>query len=848
LDVFASTASINSLLFIALDRHSAISDPINYHTRWLSRYWILFIALIWIGSACISFPAIAYWRWVTTEYVMYQCVFPDDIYYLVFSSLVSFYIPLTVMVVVYIRIYKAATRQMNALKSGQKVNVKSADGTPLTLRIHRGGYHKVEANAAHINENSPYKAGSTPTSKKESITKASSRKASIPVARAATPSKKFKSEQNINLTKSSSRKTSAENANLLSALSLSLSNVQVASQLQIKNIKSSKSEKRSGSKREAESKERRSSCGPNLNCDLVRLERDSLRLLKSPIVNRARLDKNLKLISNKSYVELNKKILCNNLTDIRINDSSLSSLSSLFVNNPKLKTINYLYYPSLITRSKKNAPNHQNAGANFMATNPAEFKCSIDQEGGSKSPLEQSLSSTSSNKNQTESVELIQEADNIKIDENDSSEEKSIQKPEEEIVVARPAKPVGNFKKTIMKINAVNAFKKFTQRKKASKSPDKSAKQEEEEQEYDLLSVAEPNLAHSDSNEAILFQENLVYLKESHAEEKVERQAPIEELNELCDEETMKKNFEFYQKHYHEHSQLGLVGVEGVKMKRMSSRKKIMNFILNKNQLSYLNSNMAHMRQNSNVSGFSNTSTDDKQPKQKLKFIHKSFIAKKVKSLPIARKLSKFSREQKAAKTLGIVMGVFIICWLPFFIYNVITGIFKASLSKSHEFIYSVVTWFGYINSGCNPIIYAFSSRDFRRAFSKILCPASFLRNNKRLNNKHMAISSMGTTVPNIYITSSHGSHENRLSNARKSARCAICHLYETHYLNGDLGKLVVQANEKKEELVPKMPMIEESKQEENKKGSLNSLSKTSKFFWIYFKMNSKTSAFIILL
>lgn len=144
MDVFASTASINSLLIIALDRHSAISDPINYHTTWLTRYWVVFVALIWIGSACISFPAIAYWRAVTKEYLLNTCVFPDDIYYLVFSSLVSFYIPLVIMVVVYVRIYRAATRQMYALKTGQKVNVKAADGTQLTLRIHRGGYHAVD--------------------------------------------------------------------------------------------------------------------------------------------------------------------------------------------------------------------------------------------------------------------------------------------------------------------------------------------------------------------------------------------------------------------------------------------------------------------------------------------------------------------------------------------------------------------------------------------------------------------------------------------------------------------------------------------------------------------------------
>jgi dopamine D1-like receptor len=152
-DVFAATASINSLLLIALDRHSAISNPIKYHTRWLKRYWLLHIAGIWICSAFISFPAIAYWRFIikqnmsTNSKISFVCEFTDDFYYLIFSSFVSFYIPLSVMIFVYIRIYRAATRQLHALKTGQKTNLKNSDGTQMTLRIHRGRYHA--ASPAH---------------------------------------------------------------------------------------------------------------------------------------------------------------------------------------------------------------------------------------------------------------------------------------------------------------------------------------------------------------------------------------------------------------------------------------------------------------------------------------------------------------------------------------------------------------------------------------------------------------------------------------------------------------------------------------------------------------------------
>lgn len=77
------------------------------------------------------------------------------------------------------------------------------------------------------------------------------------------------------------------------------------------------------------------------------------------------------------------------------------------------------------------------------------------------------------------------------------------------------------------------------------------------------------------------------------------------------------------------------------------------------------------------------------------------------------------SKERRAARTLGIIMGVFVVCWLPFFLMYVILP-FCPSCCPSKKVV-NFVTWLGYINSALNPIIYTIFNLDFRRAFKKLL-------------------------------------------------------------------------------------------------------------------------------
>ena len=75
--------------------------------------------------------------------------------------------------------------------------------------------------------------------------------------------------------------------------------------------------------------------------------------------------------------------------------------------------------------------------------------------------------------------------------------------------------------------------------------------------------------------------------------------------------------------------------------------------------------------------------------------------------------------ENKAAFTLGITTGVFIVCWLPFFICNVLAR-WSPNMVSRHFFVFSLYA--GYSNSCFNPIIYSIFNTEYRRSFARILC------------------------------------------------------------------------------------------------------------------------------
>uniref|UniRef100_A0A1I8H6G8 G_PROTEIN_RECEP_F1_2 domain-containing protein n=1 Tax=Macrostomum lignano TaxID=282301 RepID=A0A1I8H6G8_9PLAT len=86
---------------------------------------------------------------------------------------------------------------------------------------------------------------------------------------------------------------------------------------------------------------------------------------------------------------------------------------------------------------------------------------------------------------------------------------------------------------------------------------------------------------------------------------------------------------------------------------------------------------------------------------------------------PRFRLSSSLQKEVKAAKQLGVIMGAFTACFLPYFVLFVVVAFCPDCVSDS---LMLVATWIGYANSTFNPVLYPLCNHAFRRKFRSMLC------------------------------------------------------------------------------------------------------------------------------
>uniref|UniRef100_A0A3P9M3P4 Muscarinic acetylcholine receptor n=1 Tax=Oryzias latipes TaxID=8090 RepID=A0A3P9M3P4_ORYLA len=119
IDYVASNASVMNLLVISFDRYFSITRPLTYRAKRTTRRAGIMIGLAWFVSFVLWAPAILLWQYFVGE----RTVPPNECYIQFFSepittfctAMAAFYLPVTIMSVLYWRIYKETQNRSKEL-------------------------------------------------------------------------------------------------------------------------------------------------------------------------------------------------------------------------------------------------------------------------------------------------------------------------------------------------------------------------------------------------------------------------------------------------------------------------------------------------------------------------------------------------------------------------------------------------------------------------------------------------------------------------------------------------------------------------------------------------------------
>ncbi|GAA6088945.1 somatostatin receptor type 5 [Tachysurus ichikawai] len=78
--------------------------------------------------------------------------------------------------------------------------------------------------------------------------------------------------------------------------------------------------------------------------------------------------------------------------------------------------------------------------------------------------------------------------------------------------------------------------------------------------------------------------------------------------------------------------------------------------------------------------------------------------------------------ERKVTRMVVVIVVAFVLCWLPFYMINIVNLIFILPENSVMVGVYFFSVILTYANSCANPVLYGFLSDNFRQSFRKVLC------------------------------------------------------------------------------------------------------------------------------
>ncbi|XP_060706656.1 muscarinic acetylcholine receptor M2-like [Hemiscyllium ocellatum] len=115
-DYVVSNASVMNLLIISFDRYFCVKKPLIYPVKRTTKMVGMMVAAAWVLSFFLWAPAILFWQFIVGERIVQE----GECYVQFFSNppvtfgtaIVSFYIPVTIMTILYVHISRASKTRM----------------------------------------------------------------------------------------------------------------------------------------------------------------------------------------------------------------------------------------------------------------------------------------------------------------------------------------------------------------------------------------------------------------------------------------------------------------------------------------------------------------------------------------------------------------------------------------------------------------------------------------------------------------------------------------------------------------------------------------------------------------